>query len=183
MGTVASSENVPGSTQSVKLALSGILVLIIVEIIFLCFAIIQTDVAFLGEGTWRNEAGCFSQARVYTLAILTTLISFNTTCYGFWRDCISDTMRKNLDKAFSIGASSSGVMFLACFVLFFDFRQEPGGQNFADGNTAKLIFGVCCFLLAVLFFGLLVNVRGSVSGDKSKKKKNHKTSVDSSPLI
>jgi hypothetical protein len=169
------------TSQSLKFALGSILLLTIVATIFLSLAIAQTDVMFFGDGAWTNERGCFAEARVYTLALFTVTLSFVTASYGFLRDCIADSSnRKIFDRAFSIGASSSGSLFAACCILFLNFRLEPAGQNFAEGGVAKLVFGICSFILWMIYFGLMVR-KGGCGADG--KKKNSRSSVDNSPLL
>lgn len=182
MAQSASQSEILGTSQCLKLALGSIVLLTIVATIFLSFAIAQTDVVFFGDGAWTNERGCFAEARVYALSLFTVALSFVTACYGFWRDCITTANRKILDRAFSIGASSTGSLFAACCILFLHFRLEPVGQNFAEGGIAKLVFGICCLILSMILFGLMVR-KGGCSGDLGKKKKNNRSSVDSSPLI
>lgn len=183
MAQSALSKNANSTTHSggMKIAFGTIVLLTIGATISLFFAITQTDVRFSGDGAWANERGCVSEARVYTLALFTLVLSLITACYGFLRECISDlTNRKMLDRAFSIGASSSGSLFVACCILFLNFRrlEQAGGQRFAEGDVAKLVFGLCCLILWMIFFGLIVR-----NNNNNNKKKNSKSSVDNSPLI
>ncbi len=124
---------------------------------------IQKDVRFFDRNEWENEADCVSMNRTYSVAIWTMIVSLTVASYGFWRDTLSDTRRKTYDIVFSGGASASGSLAFACFILFFFFHNFR--EDFEEGEVASFCFGLCCFFLAALYFTLdVITVR---NGGKS----------------
>lgn len=139
-------------SRTLNMTWIGILLLTIIAFSSLITTMVQKDAIFFEEGAWENQGDCISASRAYTLAIWTMLVSLSVASYGFWRDCLSNTSKKSFDIFFSGGASASGSLSFACFILFFFFHNV--GEDFEEGDKAAFCFGMSCFFLAMLYFTL-----------------------------
>lgn len=162
-------------SQTLNVTWIGILLVTIIASISLVVALIQQDMIFFEDGAWENAGECIAAPRAYILALWTMIISLVVGSYGFWRSCLNTTKKRTMDIVFSGGASAAGSLTFACFVLFFFFHRF-GVEDFDEGQAALFSFGICCFILAMLYFALdVITVR---NGGKAKS-----PSVDTSSLL